>query len=65
MVEHRKDLWNDLLYFRDYLNSNVDASAEYKKIKLDFVQQNSGGILAYTHYKEEFVKTICSKRNHH
>lgn len=62
MVEQGKEHWHNLVFFRDYLNSNEGAKQEYKNIKMEFVQNNSRGISEYTNHKEDFVKAICSKR---
>jgi len=62
LVEYRKELWNNLIFFRDYLNSNADAKKQYLDIKLDYLKRSSVGVNDYTDFKEEFVKKIFAKR---
>lgn len=60
LTTYQEDLWNDLIYFRNYLNENVSARREYEQIKLDFVAENSEGIEEYTDMKEAFVIQVLS-----
>ena len=62
LVEYNKDLWKNLIFFRDYLNSNGEAREQYKNLKLAFLKNNNSGINEYTDYKEQFVKGIYKKR---
>lgn len=62
LVEYQKLLWNDLIFFRDYLNKNENARKRYLNIKEEFLRSNSEGIKEYTDYKEAFVKEIIDKR---
>ena len=62
LVEHGKDLWENLIFFRDYLNANERARKDYMDLKLGFVQKSSTGIREYTDYKEGYVKSIFNKR---
>lgn len=61
LVEYRKQLWNDLIFFRDYLNKNEDARRQYLSIKEEFLNNQSEGIVEYTDFKEAFVKRIISE----
>ena len=63
IVEYQKELWNNLIFFRDYLNANENERQKYLEIKLDYLKQSSIGILEYTDHKEEFVKNIIKKRS--
>ena len=56
------DLWNNLLFFRDYLNEHPDARNKYEEIKLNYVKEKNEGIVDYTDSKESFLKDIISKR---
>jgi GrpB-like predicted nucleotidyltransferase (UPF0157 family) len=56
------ELWNNLIFFRDYLNSNKAVRNEYQNLKVDYVKNNTGGIGDYTDHKEEFVKRIYGER---
>lgn len=62
LVQYGGELWNNLIFFRDYLNANEAARTEYLQVKLDFVNNKSTGINEYTDYKEDFVKSIFAKR---
>ncbi|WP_282019521.1 GrpB family protein [Planomicrobium okeanokoites] len=62
LVEYRGDLWNDLIYFRDYLNSNVEAKTQYLQVKLAYLEKAAAGMKEYTDHKEAFVKGIIAKR---
>lgn len=62
LVEYEKDLWHNLIFFRDYLNSNKEAREKYLDIKKKYVSEASTGIIDYTNYKEDFVKEIYKKR---
>lgn len=62
LVEYQKELWNDLIFFRDHLNSNEDARTQYLAIKVAYLEDSAKGINEYTDFKEEFVKGIFAKR---
>ncbi len=62
LVEHEKDLWRNLLFFRDYLSANENARQDYTNLKQDYLKIHSTGINEYTDYKEAFVKKIFKKR---
>ena len=62
LVEYKKDLWHNLIFFRDYLNSNKEDREKYLDIKKKYVSKSSTGIIDYTNYKENFVKEIYKKR---
>lgn len=44
LVDYDKELWNNLIFFRNYLNSNEIEREEYQNLKLVYVQNNSSGI---------------------
>ncbi|MCM3758364.1 GrpB family protein [Sporosarcina aquimarina] len=62
LVVYQKELWNNLLFFRDHLNSNEDARKQYLEIKLNYLKSSSTGVNEYTDFKEVFVKEIFAKR---
>lgn len=62
LVEYGKDRWQDMLFFRDYLNAHEEARKQYEEIKLDYVKNSSAGINEYTENKVEFVNSIFEKR---
>lgn len=62
LVEYNKELCKNLIFFRNYLNSNETAREEYRELKMKFVEEKNGGINEYTDYKEQFVKGIYGKR---
>lgn len=63
LVDYEKELWNNLIFFRDYLNSHEDARKQYLEIKLEYLKKSLTGVSEYTDFKEKFVKEIFSKRN--
>lgn len=63
LVEYQQEIWNNLIFFRDYLNSNEEARKEYLDIKTSYLKDTSSGIKDYTDFKEEFVKSIYNKSN--
>ncbi|WP_152657993.1 GrpB family protein [Oceanobacillus sp. CFH 90083] len=62
LVEYQKELWNNLIFFKDYLNLDETARKQYLKIKLKYLKKSSTGVKEYTDFKEEFVKDIFKKR---
>lgn len=62
LVDYDRELWNNLIFFRDYLNADETARNQYKRIKLKFIEEINGGIVEYTDYKEQFVREVYSKR---
>ncbi|MGF7128323.1 GrpB-like predicted nucleotidyltransferase (UPF0157 family) [Natronobacillus azotifigens] len=62
LVEFHNELWDNLTFFRDYLNHNEDARKEYLEVKLEYLKNSTTGVNEYTDYKEEFVKKIIKKR---
>lgn len=62
LVEYKEELWNDLIFFRDYLNDNKSARDRYLDIKKSYADKNSIGINEYTSFKESFVKEVNQKR---
>ncbi|MFC0015563.1 GrpB family protein [Allobacillus sp. GCM10007491] len=63
LVEYHKDLWKNLIYFRDYLNSNPEAREEYLELKKEYLKQSSTAVSDYTNHKVKFVKSIFWKEN--
>ena len=62
VVDFDKELWKNQLFFRDYLNSNLEARDEYRMIKVSSAKQKDININSYTDLKEPFVKSIFTKR---
>jgi GrpB-like predicted nucleotidyltransferase (UPF0157 family) len=62
LVEYQKELWKNLVFFRDYLNSNENARFEYLKVKMDYIEKSSTGVNEYTDHKEAFVRRIFNLR---
>ncbi|WLR57683.1 GrpB family protein [Mesobacillus subterraneus] len=60
-MEYQNKLWNNLVFFRDHLNSSEDARIEYLKVK-NYHEKSSKGINEYTDHKEDFVKKIFNLR---
>lgn len=62
LVDYNKDLWNNLIFFRDYLNTNESIRSQYSNLKKKFLEEKNGGIDEYTDYKGKFVREIYRKR---
>ncbi|CEG27066.1 GrpB family protein [Bacillus sp. B-jedd] len=62
LVEYEGELWQNLIFFRDYLRTNEDARWEYQAIKMDSLARYQTGVNEYTDHKEDFVKAIFAKR---
>lgn len=62
LVKYEDELWQNLLFFRDYLIAHKEARDAYAELKLAFTKRSSSGINEYTDHKEAFVKHIVSKR---
>ncbi|MDI2586201.1 GrpB family protein [Psychrobacillus sp. NEAU-3TGS] len=63
-VAFKEELWENLIFFRDYLNEHNNEKMEYANIKEDYLRQNNPtDINEYTDFKEEFVKKIFAKRH--
>ncbi len=50
----------DELYFRDYLNDNLDSCREYEKLKLELFNKYKPNRDLYTDGKKEFVTKIVN-----
>jgi|SRR5579875_803247 len=63
LVKFKGELWNDLIFFRDYLNSNELAKREYENLKEAIISNNADITMGeYTNRKEDFVKRIINLR---
>lgn len=62
LVDYEKELWQNLLFFRDYLIENEEARQNYMNLKEDYLKLHDTGINEYTNHKEAFVKEIFNKR---
>ena len=63
VVEYEKELWRNLVFFRDYLNANEKAREEYKRLKISYATRGNIEITEYTDLKEPFVRNIFTKKN--
>ena len=61
IAEFQSELWKNLIFFRDHLNSNEDARKQYLEVKREYLKASSTGIKEYTNFKEDFVKQIIQK----
>lgn len=62
LVDYKKELWCNLLFFRDYLNAHKNVREKYLALKQAYIKTSSTGITDYTDHKEAFVKEIYKKR---
>ena len=63
VVNYQDELWENLIFFRNYLNDNADAKLEYVQLKERYLASRTTGINDYTNSKKDFVEHIFSKRN--
>lgn len=63
LTNYNSELWKNLIFFRDYLNSNEYERDKYAKLKLEYLKHSSVGIKEYTDFKEEFVLEIFGRRS--
>lgn len=61
-VEFNGELWQNLIFFRNYLNENEAEKNAYEKVKEAYLENSSTGINDYTNFKEEFVQRVFLKR---
>ena len=62
IVEYGNEKWQQMLFFRDYLNAHEDAKQQYQALKSNFFSTDLAGINAYTKYKEQFIQSIFEKK---
>lgn len=62
VVDYDKELWRNLIFFKDYLNANEKAREEYKRLKINYAARENMNNTVYTDLKEPFVKSIFAKR---
>ena len=55
MVDYKGRKWNDLISFRDKLNSSMELRKEYEELKANYIQHETGDMDDYTNYKERFI----------
>ncbi|WP_042477506.1 GrpB family protein [Bacillus ndiopicus] len=61
LVQYEGQKWQELLFFRDYLRANEEMREQYEQLKISFFETGLKGIMAYTDYKEDFVRTILAE----
>lgn len=61
LVEKDSTKWNDLLFFREYLNQNSQAKKAYKELKQELAAQPGTEIQSYTDQKWVFVRNILNQ----
>ncbi len=62
LVNYKDEIWNHLIFFRDYLNTHESARKDYLEIKEKYLSMSSRGINEYTDYKESFVHEILEQK---
>jgi GrpB-like predicted nucleotidyltransferase (UPF0157 family) len=60
LVEYQDEKWNDLISFRDKLNSSAELRKEYEELKVKFIQHEAGDMDDYTNYKERFILSVLN-----
>ena len=63
MIDYKGEKWNDLISFRDKLNSSVELRKEYEDVKETYIQNETGKMDDYTNYKESFILKVLQKND--
>jgi GrpB-like predicted nucleotidyltransferase (UPF0157 family) len=61
MIPLQGEHWNNMLFFRDYLNTHAQVRLEYEQLKQAFKTEH-GGIEEYTQHKEQWIQQIFAQR---
>ena len=61
IVEFEKEKWNQLIFFRNFLNQNQASKDAYEQLKRSILKSNSINIQTYTDSKEDFVYSVVEK----
>lgn len=62
-VIYKGELWENLLFFRNYLNEHEAEKFAYEQIKEAYLFQNKAATIKdYTNFKESFVKRIIKQK---
>lgn len=61
LIVYQGGKWNDLISFRNTLNSSEELRKEYEGIKLSFIKNETGDMNDYTKYKEEFILNVLNR----
>ena len=54
-------LWENHIYFRNYLRSNKESALEYSRLKNELAAKFPEDRNAYTNGKDEFINSILEK----
>lgn len=60
LVDYKGEKWNNLINFRDKLNSSKELRDEYEAIKMSYIRNETGDMNDYTDYKEDFVLKVLA-----
>ncbi|UOQ46885.1 GrpB family protein [Gracilibacillus caseinilyticus] len=58
VVKYQGPLWNQLTYFRDYMNANREKAKEYEALKQELAWKYPNDERSYTMEKKKFVDRI-------
>ncbi len=61
LVRYEGAIWNNYIFFRDYLLEHTDVALAYNKLKLQLAQKYSSERMKYTESKAIFVHNILAK----
>lgn len=64
LTDYQGEKWNELLTFRNALRSSATLREEYEQVKLDFIENETGTMDDYTHYKEAFIMGVLKEATH-
>jgi len=62
MVKYNGGIWNNDIFFRDYLNQNKQAAKAYEQLKITLANKFANTRPKYTKAKRTFIKQVLAKR---
>ena len=62
IIYNKSDQWQNCIYFRDYMNANLNSAKEYEKIKIDLANKFKDDREAYRLSKNIFIEQILKVR---
>lgn len=61
-VKYKGVIWNNDIFFRDYLNKHKQVARTYEKLKTKLTKRFADNRLQYTKAKQQFIKKIVAKQ---
>lgn len=58
LIDFQGEKWNDLILFRDKLNSSKRLMKDYEELKMNYILNETGDMNDYTNYKKSFILNV-------